>query len=269
MVGLAASARSDGRLGLAALAAGLAIALAAQLSQPVGRPLYDGVVPAEPYRYLDPPQGLPGSPTSFTAEASVKRGTSPSITAATTENPPQAQIIALEGTFAVPSGATTLLVSIVPVQPPSVAPQGRISGNVYRISVADPAGNPVGMNPGKTPTLAMRSAGAAANGAVARFANGAWTVLQTEHAANLGLYSAEPDSLGDFAVVDLAAGGLDPATIVLLSAGGLLGLLLVAYALRVMARRREAARQAAARGRGRIPSKRRPPRPPGSTSRPR
>src|SRR5215212_9237088 len=183
--------RSAIRTGALSLVVGAAIAIASQLASPVALPLYDGVLVAEPYRFLQPGPGEAGDPTSFEADPDVTDGRSPEINAATTESPPQAQLIAIPDTFDV-GDATTLHVEVTAVAPPTVAPPGRISGNVYRIAVTDASGAPLSIDAARRPTLAMRSGGAVANGAVARFVDGRWEALPTEHAANIGVYTAEP-----------------------------------------------------------------------------
>jgi hypothetical protein len=249
------------RAGLLALAAGGAIAIAAQLATPVGRPLYDGVGVIEPYRYLSPGPGEAGAPSPFAGDQPVTSGTSSQITAATPENPPQAQLIALAGAFTVAASTTTLHVTIDPVAPPSVLPPGPIAGNVYRVGVTDPSGATVGTSSAHRPTLAMRTPSDVANGAIARFSNGQWQVLQTEHAPALAIYTAEVDAFGDFAVVDLGATAVSPTGIVLASLGALLVVALGLFAARTW-RRRHPAPEPQPAPRRRAASKRR--RPPGS-----
>jgi hypothetical protein len=192
---------------LGALVAGLAQAVA-----PVGVPLYDGVVVQEPYRYLTPSAGQAGDPTSYSAAVPVGFGASPQITAATTENPPQAQLIALDGVFVVPAGVSTLDVAVRPVAPPSVLPDGPILGNVYRVSVTDPGGAAIGIASGRRPTLAMRAPADASGATIMRFSGGTWQALQTVQNPSLAIYTTELEALGDFAIVNAAgdAGGAPP-----------------------------------------------------------
>ena len=79
--------------GLIVLAVGVAVIALAQLGTPHrAPPLYDGVVVEEPYRYLSPPPGAPGSPKSYTATEPVQGGQSAELVAATPESRPQAQL---------------------------------------------------------------------------------------------------------------------------------------------------------------------------------
>ena len=53
---------------LSALGAGLLVIVAARLLVPAAPPLYDGVVPVEAYRWLDPPPGQLGGAKGATAD---------------------------------------------------------------------------------------------------------------------------------------------------------------------------------------------------------
>ncbi len=95
------------RAAVVSLGAGLGLIALAQLAAPFGSPpLYDGVVVQEPYRYLSPGPGQLGSPTSYRSTLPVTGIASPVFVAATTESPPQAQLIAESGAFVLPPGAT-------------------------------------------------------------------------------------------------------------------------------------------------------------------
>ena len=228
------------RLGAAVtwLAVGTLVAALAQVLLPSGTPLYDGVVLTDPYRYLNPTNAQPANPTSYGADLPVTNGKSPQITAATGENPPQAQLIALEGVFTVPAGDATLHIAITPVAPAAPISSGTISGNVYRIAVTDPSGNPVALAAGQRPTLAMRSAVPLADGVIYRLDNGSWTRLDTVSNAALSIYTAEPDALGDFAVVETTGGGISTTTIVIAATVGVVVLAILLWAIRLWLRRR-------------------------------
>ena len=91
------------RPAIAALAAGLSIIAVVRLATSVGSPpLYDGVVVQDTYRYLEPGPGQAGAPTSFQKSVTVPQAAGLLFAAATGESPPQAQLIAPEGSFAVP-----------------------------------------------------------------------------------------------------------------------------------------------------------------------
>ena len=199
---------SDRLIGWLAVLVGTALALGLQVVNPVGVPLYDGVAVQEPYRFLHPTGDQPGSPASFTATLQVAGAESPQVTAPTTETPPQAQLIALPGAFTLPPGATSLGVSVSPVDPPAGAPGGQIAGNVYRFAVVDQNGTPVAIEPcDGCISLVLRApedmTGAAR---LQRHADGAWTDIETVHAAMLGMYSTNPTALGDYAIVTGGSG---------------------------------------------------------------
>ena len=253
------------RTGVLVLGLGGAIALLAQLASPVAVPLYDGVQVQEPYRYLTPASGQPGTPTSFSTEKPVQGGVSASFFAATKENPPQAQLIALPGAFVVTAAATTMRISIDPVpRPANAGASGAIAGNVYRFAVTDQAGIPLpiaqGANP---PTITLRGPDGVTDGTIALLGASGSVLLPTEHGGALAIFSANPPGLGDFAVVVAAAASAAP------NIGLLVGAILavavpVALVAFLFVRQRRARRLAAdtVRQRTRIPSKRMPPRPP-------
>jgi hypothetical protein len=231
------------------LAIGGFAAAAVQLLLPLGAPLYDGVVNIEPYRFLDPTGSQAGSPSSYTADATVANGRSPAITAATSESPPQAQLIALDGVFAVPPGTPGLHVSIKPVEPAAPVTGGTLSGNVYRIEVTDTSGQPVPMAGSDRPTLGMRSPVPLADAAIFRLVNGTWTRLDSVANPQLSMYTTEPDALGDFAILDTAGGGITTTTLVIAATVGIVVAAVVLWALRLVLRRRAAASAPAPRGR--------------------
>src|SRR2546423_578455 len=70
--------RRQPRAGWVALAAGLlALAAAARLSPTWHPPLFDGVVVEDPYKYLQPPPGKPGNPSSVSDTLALDQGVSP------------------------------------------------------------------------------------------------------------------------------------------------------------------------------------------------
>jgi hypothetical protein len=261
------------RVGWLSILAGAGLALAAQVLSPVGVPLYDGVPVQEPYRYLNPVAGQPGDPTSGSDTADIVGGVSPEIVAPTTEQPPQAQLIAQRGAFEVPAGATTVNASVTPIEPPPPPAVGGIIGNVYRFSVTDDAGNPLPPKPcDGCRSLVLRAPENSVNAKIMRFGAGAWADVTTLH--GLGLYSVNPDALGDYALIEApgAGPGLDLTLIVL---GGAIGLIFVAFIALMFLRARPLPPPVAGTGRresggsvpSRVPSKRRgPKRPPSGRS---
>jgi hypothetical protein len=270
-----ACAGAADRRGWLVVLAGAALVLAVQVAAPVGMPLYDGVVVQEPYRYLHPTAGHPGSPTSGTDTEQVTEATSPILVVNTLENPPQAQLIAQAGAFELSPGTTSLQASVTPIEPPPAPAGGTIAGNVYRFVVTDEADNPVKLTTCEgCRSLILRGIDASLEGTIERYADGAWIAVKTTP-ANLVGFQVNPDVLGDYAVivggqsqpVDGGASlGLDPIVIVI----GALIVLLVAASLFLFFKVRQAPASGVPPSRGgsrdgprtRIPSKRKPPRPP-------
>jgi len=274
----------DRRLGWLAVLAGAALALAVQLAAPVGVPLYDGVVVAEPYRYLHPTGTHAGQPTSYTADQPVVGGASPAFAAATTENPPQAQLIAQTGAFVLSPGATAIHISITPVDPPGAAPpNGTIVGNVYEVSVTDQAGTELAIAPcDGCLSLSMRAPDGTDTANLMRYAGGAWVQMDTLPVGVISMFQSNPTALGDIAVVVAggptatggtgpgapAAPGIDP---VVFFGVGAVALWLLVFGFIVWQRVRPAPQPGMpARGQRthipskQAPSKQRPPRRPGS-----
>ena len=247
------------RATLLSLLAGLGVIVGAQLVAPIGSPpLYDGVVVQDPYRYLAPGPGQLGSPTAFTASWAVSGASSPQFVGATTENPPQAQLIAQPGAFVLPSGTTALTVSIEAVAAPAPPSTGPIAGNVYRFSVLDQTGAAVAINPSTRPTLLLRAPGGVADAVIARFSDGAWQELPTEPSGQGGIAISNVSALGDFALIALPTPGffgLDPRLVGVAAAAAVLSALALGVAW-WRSQRRQTAIRAASRRRA-VPSKRR------------
>ncbi|MEO8273677.1 MAG: hypothetical protein ABI620_06400 [Chloroflexota bacterium] len=275
---LAGSGATERRRGWLAVLAGAALVLAVQVAAPVGVPLYDGVVVQEPYRYLHPTGDHAGSPTSGTDTEVVSGSTSPILVVSTLENPPQAQLIAQAGAFALPDGATSLLASVTPVEPPAPPTGMSIAGNVYRFTVTDQAGNAVALTPCEgCRSLILRGTDPTLDATMKRYADGAWSDLETTP-ANLVGFQVEPTVLGDFAL--LVAGGTAPidggngggafglSPIVLIGGGAVILLIVAGLFLFLRVRQAPASEAPPSRGASRdgpparIPSKRKPPRRP-------
>jgi hypothetical protein len=188
---------------VACLVLGLGVASVAQVMAPLpGPPLYDGVVPTEPYIYLTPPPGASGGAQGATATLALEGGTSPLVAIATPEDVPQAQIFAAPGSLSLPPGTTSLLAAIQPVPPAAEPTEGHISGNVYRISVTNQAGVPVTAPAAAQVSVVMRAADSQVlNAVIARFANGTWQRLETAPAGLGGTFLSVVTEFGDFAVL--------------------------------------------------------------------
>jgi hypothetical protein len=193
------------RAALLTLATGLLLLIAGQLIAGRGpSALYDGVVIEDPYRYLEPPAGAAGDPSSATATAQVESGSVSQLFAATIETPPQAQVISEPGSLVLPDGATSVTLSITPVAPTALPTSGRLAGNAYRISVTDQTGAAVTIRPGSLVTLVLRADRPPTNGTIAQLVGGTWETLPSDIGGLPDLFSTNMTSFGDFGVIDTA-----------------------------------------------------------------
>jgi hypothetical protein len=185
-------------LALGALVAVLGLAVS-------GRPwitLYDGVLPAEPYRWLDPPPGHPGDPQSASATIPVTDGGSPLVAVATPELVPQAQLFAIPKALLLPPGSTQLTVSITAVEPPALPTDSHIAGNVYAITVTNQAGQPATADPAAEVSIVLRAPDpSTATARLARFDGTNWQPFTSEPAGVGAVFSAVVTDFGDFAVL--------------------------------------------------------------------
>ena len=262
------------RLGVLFILGGSALALAVQIAAPVVVPLYDGVVNPEPYRFLHPTGDQAGNPTGADINELVSEGVSPVLVAATTEIPPQAQLIAQRDAFVLTPGATSIRATVTPIDPPAQPVTGPILGNVYRISVTDQVGTELRIRQcDGCVSIAMRAPDGGPPATVMRYEDGAWVAVTTRHGGAVSLYQTNPEKTGTYAVVATgeSAGGVD---IVLLLAGGGIALILMAFVGLLYLRARPAPQPEAPSLRAgpapptaRVPSKRRgPKRPPSGRS---
>jgi hypothetical protein len=257
------------RLGALLVLGGSALALALQVAAPVGVPLYDGVAVVEPYRYLHPSGDQAPNPTSYRDTRPIAEGVSPVVTAATTEVPPQAQLIAQRDAFELPTGATALVAEITPIDPPAQPTTGPILGNAYRFSVADQSGNELAIRPcNGCVSLVLRAPDGGPPATVMRFQDGAWAPVGTRHAGTIAMYQTNPQTTGIYAVVATGEsgglpGGLFDDVVLLIAIVGI-GLIFIAFVALLYFRARpgrlpaaQFPRAGSAPSSGRVPSKRR------------
>lgn len=193
------------RLGWLTLGIGLALLLVVGRRAVGQPPLYDGVLVEDPYRYLEPANGAPGNPSSGTQSVPLDAGVSPALLVATVENPPQAELVIDRDSIALAPGTTAIKVTIQPIPPPkpsgaTQSPAFRLTGNVYEFVMTNQAGVPLKLQPGKTVTVVLRSPNNVANGIIARFVDGRWTLLPTDNGGLIDLYSTNTSDLGTFGV---------------------------------------------------------------------
>jgi hypothetical protein len=182
---------------------------------PAATPLYDGLpVPADRYRYLEPPPGVRNGGPPLSAHATIQLiggGNSP-IDLPTAERPPQAELSLhhgdVEGNRPDVPAVTTAEVRITAVSPPDVPlPAGRqLHGNVYDVSViAD--GVSLQMRPASTATIALRQPrGSDADPAIAVVQDGSWRLLPTRKGIGAGVLTAPLPALGNVAILERTSG---------------------------------------------------------------
>jgi hypothetical protein len=167
-------------------------------------PVYDGIgMPDEPYRYVSTPPG-----TSVTAQpAGVAQGTLSVVGGVNSElgsmnsgeSGPQVSVYLPVGALTAPGAKIT--VKVVPEAPSQPPADGPIDGNVYRVSITDPAG-PVTFNSSKS-MIFLRATTAKQPGPVIEQRPGPgqkWRLLDTTRAGN-DIYSAVLPETGEYAVV--------------------------------------------------------------------
>ena len=252
------------RLGVLLILGGSALALAIQVAAPVVVPLYDGVPISEPYRFLHPTGDQVGGPTSSSETEQIAEGFSPVIVAATTEIPPQAQLIAQRDAFVLTAGATSIVATITPIDPPAQPTTGPILGNAYRFSVADQSGTALRIKPcNGCVSIALRAPDGGPPATVMRLEDGGWVAVDTRHGGSVALYQTNPVATGIYAVVATgpAGGGID---MVVLLAGAGIALIFLAFIGLLFLRARPTPlpaarfpRDGSAPPTGRLPSKRR------------
>jgi hypothetical protein len=186
----------------AVLGAGLLLLVVVHLvGGPATMPLFDGVVVEEAYRYVSPPPGAQGNPGSAMDRVSPQGDTAPNIYSATTEQPPQAQLIVDQASITLPPGTSVVIVEISPIPPPDPAPPPTLAGNVYRMSLTNQDGTPIEINPGATATVVLRTPPAITSGTIYALSNGTWVAQSTQNGGLPDMFSANVSSLGEFAVV--------------------------------------------------------------------
>ena len=225
----------------AVLGAGLLVVALVRVAVPGVSPLFDGVVVADPYRYLSPPPGADGSPSSAAETIDIVDGTSPAFAVFTTETPPQAELLAHGGELSIPAGSRSVKVTINAVAPSGDVPSSGIAGNVYRFTVTDQEGKPLAVLPGQTITLAMRGpAGIPGDASIARLENGTWRPLSTAPSGLPDFLLANASAFGDFAIlgpIPVAPPGQSPVLLIVA--------IIVAVAVGLLAWRGDVMRRAA------------------------
>jgi hypothetical protein len=212
------------RAALVVLAVGVVLILAAQVVAPVAAPLFDSLTVLGPYHYLAPIDNQAGNPTSASVTEQLANGTSPGFNAATTESPPQAQLIAAPDAFQLEAGSTAVTITIKPVAPPAPSTVGAILGNVYHYTVTDQNGVALATKPGTDVTLVLRAPDATSEAAVAKYSGGTWSLIASSPSGTPAFFLGTTGSFGDFALVGSTTGfGPLEVSLLILLVGAVVG----------------------------------------------
>jgi hypothetical protein len=185
------------------LAAGLAwVALVQVLAPAFTPPLYDGVVPIDAYRWLNPPPGAHGGAEGASSDVPVTGDVSPLVAIATPEQPPQAQVFAAPGSFVLPPGTRSLHVSIAPIPAERAPADGHIAGNVYRFIVTTKDGTALKAPASARVSIVMRAPEGVVEATIERYRAGSWEQLKTSPAGLGGTFLAVVTEFGDLALVE-------------------------------------------------------------------
>ena len=224
--------------GVAATALYLAAGMYVWARIPV-RLLYEGEAPPPPYRWVRPPANLPEPnqpPESGAGAIPLTPNGSQSASVLTDDG--QAAVIFRFGAIAPRAGATTVTVTIVPLDPAPLSPPPpglRVDGNAYRMEAAYQGGPPISLTQPVTvvlryprhATMLLRSTG------------DGWSRLDAHIVAGALQIFASTDHLGVF----IAAAPMTSPPVAWLGyvAGGAAALgVLAAVAARALGRRRGA-----------------------------
>jgi hypothetical protein len=173
---------------------------------PASVPMYDGVGTDQPYRYVHRPPGAKATPNATVAEASFK------VTSATTteagyansgEIGPQISVYVPSGAFRPHPGARRITIVATPLAPSSPLPSdGRIDGNVYRLTAFDDAGGLAVVGTGGSAlTVQMRSTNSLSPQPVfERRTTAGWVQLKTLRVGQ-DIYQTNLTELADVALV--------------------------------------------------------------------
>jgi hypothetical protein len=197
------------------LAAGVVLAavyvLAAVTTPPVGpldgRPIFDGILPPPPYRWVDPPPNLEDTnvpPEGVSASLPFRREKSQAQVVTTPDL--QATFFFVQGAFPPEPGQDSVAASIDPLAPSELQSPAAwaIQGNVYRVTARyQPGGEPIEQlqQEAELTFLYPVTDGAAGEPTVVRSTDGeGWQPLGTTVIPAQHVTQSRSDALGYFAV---------------------------------------------------------------------
>jgi hypothetical protein len=195
--------------GLVAIAVYVTTALLiAGTGRVIPRPLYDGLAPAAPYRYVSPPPDLAADneePLPGKGRVDFAKGKSQPTSISTGDG--QLQLVVPNGAFDAKKKEKAVDITITPLAPPAPLDVGgglRVDGNAYRIEAAYArSGDAAPVQ--REVTVVLRYAHNATE--VVRRSGASWTRLRSQvSSGSLQLFAAT-DDIGVF-----AAAGRPPTT---------------------------------------------------------
>jgi hypothetical protein len=204
------------------------------------RPLFDGLAPPQPYRWVDPPEALAAQnqpPLAGTGEVPLGPDGSDPGQALTGDG--QARLVLPEGVFPPRDGASAVSITITPLAPDTAAPPPEglaFQGNAYRFEAEYvPAGGSA--EPVRTANVLLHYPSRAT--VLLRLDGSAWRRLPSQDVPSNLLIFANSDRLGTFVAAGPPADGGGGSLLVVLASGGaaLLALVLGLY-LRLRAGRK-------------------------------
>jgi len=184
---------------------------------PTGPPIYDGLCIDEVYRYLG------HRPAPAAASQAFPGGESQPAQIATSESPPQAEVLLMLGSVV---SRARFTVSVTPILAPPPPPSGqRFDGNAYRIVATSAGGGALQPSASAPATIVLRAATSGSH-TILRLDGTRWTALQSSLEGCGNEYLASSTRLGVFAISEGRAqpnGGFPAALVALLSVAVLAG----------------------------------------------
>lgn len=222
------------------LAAGGLLVTAGLLASPSAVPVYDGIgVPDEPYRLA----GRPGKAATVAVTSSpVRDGVSTNgLALSSAEVGPQVSVFVPAGALAVAGpGPSAVTVRVAPVAPTGQPTGATIDGNVYVVSLSDPAGRVTLTTKAALASFALRATTARQPGPVMEHRSGQdrpWTMLATSRGGQ-DIYVASFAGPGEYALAfPLSARPAARSPVPFVLAGVLALLVLLVLVVRLRARR--------------------------------
>lgn len=186
--------------GIAAVAAYGIAALGHALTSPLTLPLFDGLAPAAPYRYVDPPADLAGAnelPEPGEGIVDIVKKGSAATSISTGDG--QLQVVLPDGAFPPRAGEKQIdvnLTALVPPEPLDAGGGAVVEGNAYRVTATySRSGAPAVLERAMTVVLRYPTFATV----IVRREGEAWRRLPTQvSAASLQLF-ADSDEIGVFA----------------------------------------------------------------------